>query len=340
MIPGPKNLITDVPGLLVGNAHDARLKSGVTVLTRTTPFTASVNIMGGAPGTRETELLAPDKTVAAVDALVLSGGSAFGIDACSGVMHGLREQGRGFRMGPVRVPLAPGAILFDLVNGGEKDWTSSPYPKLGKRALEDASDNFPLGTVGAGTGAMTAVQMGGLGSASFQLDSGTMVGALMAVNPVGSVTTPGGRHFWAAPYEVGHEFGGLGPDPRGGLGVVNENRKAPLIASFGSDHTNTTIGIVATDAPLTKAQCHRLAVAAQDGIARAIVPAHTPSDGDLIFAVATGKDSPVDNVALAEIGHAAALCVSRAIARGIFAARASESDLLPTWQVQNEGALH
>lgn len=340
MTPGPKNLITDVSGLLVGNANDAKLKSGVTVLTRGTPFTASVNIMGGAPGTRETELLAPDKIVTAVDALVLSGGSAFGIDACSGVVHGLRARGRGFKVGSARVPLAPGAILFDLVNGGEKDWISSPYPELGKRALEDASDNFPLGSIGAGTGAMTAMHMGGLGSASFQLNGGTMVGALMAANPIGSVTTPGGRYFWAAPYEIGDEFGGLGPDPRSGLGTVNENQKSSLIANFGPDHTNTTIGIVATDASLTKAQCHRLAVAAQDGIARAIVPAHTPSDGDLIFSVATGEGSPVDNVALAEIGHAAALCVSRAIARGIFAARASESDLLPTWQIQNEGAVH
>jgi len=218
MIPGPRNLITDVPGLLVGNASDETLKSGATVLTADKPFTASVHVMGGAPGTRETDLLAPDKSVATVDALTLAGGSAYGLDACSGVVDGLRAQGRGFRLADAVIPLVPGAILFDLLNGGEKDWTDNPYRALGRTAFESAAQQFEIGSVGAGTGALTAMLKGGLGSASFVLEDGTTVGALVAVNPMGSVNTPGERHFWAAPFEVNGEFGGLGPDPATGLG--------------------------------------------------------------------------------------------------------------------------
>ncbi len=166
MTPGPRNLITDVAGLRVGNAADPVLKSGVTVLTADQPFVASVHVMGGAPGTRETDLLAPDKSVQAVDALVLSGGSAYGLDACSGVVEGLRAAGRGFRVGPAVVPIVPGAIVFDLLNGGDKGWTVNPYAELGRRALEGAAADFALGTAGAGTGALAAMQKGGLGSAS------------------------------------------------------------------------------------------------------------------------------------------------------------------------------
>lgn len=199
MIPGPRNLITDVPGLKVGNAQNATLKSGVTVLTGAQPLRASVHVMGGAPGTRETDLLAADKTVEKVDAIVLSGGSAFGLDACSGVMDALHAPGRGFKVGSAVVPIVPGAILFDLLNGGHKAWYENPYRALGRAAFESASDRFELGTAGAGTGALTAMHKGGLGSASVVLDSGVTVGALVAVNPLGSVTTPGDRHFWAAP---------------------------------------------------------------------------------------------------------------------------------------------
>ena len=148
--PGARNLITDVAGLRVGNAQDAGLKSGVTVLTAEAPFVASVHVMGGAPGTRETDLLAPDKTVAAVDALVLSGGSAYGLDACSGVMDGLRAEGRGLRLGAALIPLVPGAILFDLLSGGAKDWAENPYRALGLAALAAAGPEFALGTNGAG----------------------------------------------------------------------------------------------------------------------------------------------------------------------------------------------
>ncbi|MFT7595041.1 MAG: L-aminopeptidase/D-esterase-like protein [Paracoccaceae bacterium] len=340
MIPGPKNLITDVPGLKVGNAQDDTLKSGATVLTADTAFTASVQVMGGAPGTRETDLLAPDKSVATIDALTLAGGSAFGLDACSGVVDRLRAQGRGFRIADAVIPLVPGAILFDLLNGGDKDWQDNPYRALGRAAFDAASDDFQIGSIGAGTGALTAMVKGGLGSASFVLDSGVTVGALVAANPMGSVTTPGDRHFWAAPFEVDGEFGGLGPDPASGLGRDLDSRKmramqASAQASGGTaaqDRANTTIAIVATDAALTKAQCQRVATAAHDGIGRAIVPAHSPGDGDLVFALTTGARSMENpDRDLAIIGHAASLCLSRAIARAIYHARPAPGDILPCW---------
>ena len=332
MTPGPLNLITDVPGLLVGNAADDMLKSGVTVLTADAPFTASVHVMGGAPGTRETDLLAPDKSVAQVDALVLSGGSAFGLDACSGVVEGLRARGRGFQIGEAIIPLVPGAILFDLLNGGAKGWAENPYPALGRRAFEAAATRFEIGSVGAGTGALTAMLKGGLGSASLVLPDGTTVGALVAANPVGAVTTPGDRHFFAAPFEIGGEFGGLGPDPASGLGLALASRKQAAM----SERANTTIAIVATDAALTKSQCQRLAVAAHDGIARATVPAHTPHDGDLVFALSTGvrhAGNPGRDLTL--IGHAASLCLARAIARAVHAASPAPGDLLPSWSTLN-----
>jgi len=332
MRTGPKNLITDVAGLRVGNAQNEALKSGTTVLTADTAFTASVHVMGGAPGTRETDLLAPDKTVDAIDALVLSGGSAYGLDACSGVVDGLRANGQGYRVGPAIIPLVPGAILFDLLNGGQKDWDANPYHALGKAAFKAASSDFDIGSVGAGTGALCAMQKGGLGSTSLVLESGVTVGALVAVNPLGSVTTPGDKHFWAAPFEVDKEFGGVGPDTAQGLGLSSQNRKLQSMMDLAAARANTTIAIVATDAHLTKTQCQRMAVAAHDGIGRAIVPAHTPNDGDLVFAAATGDASGVGDDALRDIGAAAALCLSRAIARAVYAARPASGDLLPCYQ--------
>jgi len=318
--PGPRNLISDVPGLLVGNASDSALKSGVTVLTANAPFTAGVHIMGGAPGTRETALLAPDKTVEKVDALVLSGGSAFGLDAASGVVDGLRAMGRGFAVGDHRVPIVPGAILFDLANGGAKDWQENPYNSLGRQALANAAPDFALGSIGAGTGATTANLKGGLGSASVVLPSGHTVAALVAVNALGSATIGTGPHFWAAPFEMGDEFGGLGAAP------TFPDMQMP--ATKFSPHANTTIGIVATDAALTQAQCTRLATAAHDGIARALIPSHTPLDGDLIFAVSIGAAPVPDSILL---GHVAATCMARAIARAVYAATGAVHDTLPCW---------
>lgn len=337
MTPGARNLITDVPGFIVGNAEDAALKSGVTVLTAEAPFTAAVHVMGGAPGTRETDLLAPDKTVAGVDALFLSGGSAYGLDAGSGIVAGLRAMGRGFAVGPARVPIVPGAIIFDLINGGDKDWSENPYSALGRAALEAAGPEFALGSAGAGTGALTAMLKGGLGSASLVMESGITVGALVAVNPMGSTNTPGERHFWAAPYEMNAEFGGAGPDTSAGLGRQIASRKMAAMmpgADVPMQGTNTTIAIIATDADITKAEATRLATAAHDGMARAIVPAHSPHDGDLVFAASTGA-RPLPEGESALLGHAAALCLSRAIARGVYHATPAPGDLLPTWREEN-----
>lgn len=333
MQAGPRNLITDVAGLHVGHAEDAALKSGTTVLSTDRALTGSVHVMGGAPGSRETDLLAPDKSAPGVDAIVLSGGSAFGLDAATGVMAGLRAAGRGFDVMGAKVPIVPGAIIFDLINGGGKSWPhdthASPYPGLGRAAFESAKADFTLGSVGAGTGALTATHKGGIGSASFKLPNGVTVGALMVANPVGSVTVPGSRHFWAAPYEQNGEFGGLGPDPRAGLGTeLATDRMAAMLA-----YANTTIGIVATDAALDKAQCQRMAVASHDGIARACLPAHSPMDGDMIFSLTTGAIALEDpNRDLMLIGHAASLCVARAIARAVYEATPAPGDLLPCWR--------
>jgi D-aminopeptidase len=326
--PGPRNLLSDVEGLWVGNAHDQRLRSGATVVLGRRPFTAAVHVAGGAPGTRETDLLAPDKLVQEVDALVLSGGSAFGLDAASGVADALRAEGRGFAVGDQTVPIVPAAILFDLTNGGEKDWVENPYRQLGRMALGAVGPDFALGSSGAGYGASTATLRGGLGSASLVLPGGITVAALVAVNALGEVTVGEGPHFWAAPFEINGEFGGRGSAPR------YDPCRPPKVKQARAGEA-TTIAIVATDARLSQAQAQRMAVAAHDGLARAIMPAHTPMDGDLVFAAATGQREPVpgpqDTLA---IGHAAALCLTRAVARGIYLAApsADEPGLPPSWQ--------
>lgn len=339
--PGKLNLITDVPGLSVGNAGSKSIKSGVTVLSAEQPFVASVDVMGGAPGTRETDCLDPDKVVHDVDALVLSGGSAFGLDAASGVADALREAGRGFPVGPVRVPIVPAAIIFDLLNGGASDWQRNPYRAMGRRAYANRDRHFDLGSQGAGTGATTATLKGGLGSASLVLPNGIVVGALVAVNPHGSVVVPGSRQFWAAPFELNNEYGGRGittpVDPHAlprneKLRALERLHQADGKAPASAQGMNTTIAIVATNAALSKAQLKRIAVAAQDGMARAIVPSHTPFDGDLIFALSTSEET-VNNPLEASmtIGHAAAVCLARAIARGVYHASAAPRDILPVW---------
>jgi D-aminopeptidase len=324
MKPGPRNLITDVPGLVVGNAEDASVRSGVSVLMADAPFVAAVHVMGGAPGTRETDLLAPDKLVQEVEALVLSGGSVYGLGAADGVVEGLRALGRGFPVGPLRVPVVPGAIIFDLLNGGDKDWSGSPYPALGRAALANCAPQFELGTAGAGYGATTGRLKGGLGSASAVLQNGITLGALVVVNALGSATVGEGPHFWAAPWELDNEFGGLGL-PGAFPGAIEPAPSKRLGEA-------TTIAIIATDARLTQAQAQRLAVAAHDGMARALVPSHTPFDGDLVFAVSTGAREMPDPVADPFVlGHAAASVLARAIARGVRAARPLPGDLQPSW---------
>ena len=327
MRPGPLNLITDIPGLRVGHAHDGRLRSGVTVLAGERPFTAAVHVMGGAPGTRETDLLAPERLVQEVDALVLSGGSAFGLDACSGVADGLRAMGRGFAVGDQRVPIVPGAILFDLLNGGDKVWERNPYHALGRQALEALTERPALGTAGAGYGALTGTLKGGIGSASAVLSSGHSVGALVAVNALGSATVGDGPHFWAAPWEMEGEFGARGPAQ--GHDPAHEPKPMKRMGEA------TTIAIVATDAALTQAGCLRLATTAQDGMARALVPSHTLLDGDLVFAASTGARPLTDPVADPfALGHAAACCLARAIARAVWLAEPMPGDRQPAYRAR------
>lgn len=327
MKAGPRNLITDVGGLRVGNAQDRRVKSGTTVVICDPPATASAQVLGGAPGTRETDLLEPHNMVQAVDAIFLSGGSAFGLDAGTGVQAALREDGRGFAVGAVRVPIVPGAILFDLLNGGAKDWGRyPPYRELGYEAARAADLDFPLGSHGAGTGALTAGLKGGLGSASAVLGSGATIGALVAVNALGSVTFGPSRHFRAAVHEIGDEFGGHGlpsPLPAGSAEILTKmNLGQP-------EDGNTTIAVIATDAVLTKAECKRLAVAAHDGFARAIWPSHTPMDGDIVFALGTGASGrQLDAFGFVELCAAAAAVMARAIARGIYLALPEDGDLM------------
>jgi L-aminopeptidase/D-esterase-like protein len=310
------NHITDVPGVLVGHSQDPRIASGVTAVIFEAPATASVAVHGGAPGLRDTALLAPEMTVEKVDALVLSGGSAFGLDAMGGVMAHLRGQGRGFQVRNINVPIVPGAILFDLLNGGDKAWGNEPvYWHLGVAAAAAAkSGDLALGTHGAGYGATTADLKGGLGSASTITSGGFSVGALVAVNAVGRATIGDGPHFWAAPYERDGEFGGLG-------WPQTFPANAAELTIKGDAPENTTIAIVATDAALTKAEAKRLAVMAQDGMAHALRPAHAAMDGDTVFAAGTGAaPKPPSARDLAEIGMLAADCLARAIARGIFEA--------------------
>ncbi len=334
--PGPRNLITDVAGLRVGNAQDARLKSGVTAVVCDTPTVAAVQVLGGAPGTRETDLLEPHNSVEAVHAIVLSGGSSFGLDAASGVQGLLRERGIGLEVGGYRIPIVPSAILFDLRNGGDKDWGRyPPYREMGYEAAASASVDFALGTQGAGTGATCSGLKGGLGSASAVLSSGVTVAALAAVNPAGSVTVGRRPHFWAAPFEIDGEFGGLGlpaPDPADAVDVLLKFRDRKAIGA------NTTLGIVATDGVLTKAAAKRLAIAAHDGIARAIWPAHTAADGDLAFVLATGKSGiALQGDDAIDLHAATAATMARAIARAVFEATPADGDLFPTWRQRLEG---
>ncbi len=325
---GPRNSIADIPGILVGNSSDAAIKTGVTVVTGGKPFTAGVSVLGGAPGTRETDLLSPARLVQRVDAVVLSGGSAFGLDAASGVADMLAEQGRGLEVGAARVPIVPGAILFDLLNGGDKGWQINPYNSLGRQALAAASPEFDIGTAGAGTGATTLDLKGGLGSASCVLPGGVVVGALAAVNAAGTVVRGGGPEFWAAPFEIDGEFGGIthqeGFDPCW---------MPEFDISIADPGHNTTIAVVATNATLDQAQATALATTAHGGLARSILPSHTILDGDLVFAISTGE-LPLgdDPAALVALGHGAASALARAVARGVHAAIAEPRDARPSWR--------
>ncbi len=323
-----RNLITDIPGIRVGHAQDEKLGSGATVIVFDRAVTASVDIRGGGPGTRETALLDPAQTVEGVDAIVLSGGSAFGLDAAAGAQAFLREQGRGFAVRETRVPIVPAAILFDLLSGGDKNWGRyPPYRELGYEAVRSARPEFALGSAGAGLGATTVNLKSGIGSASATANDGITVGALVAVNAAGSVTVGERAQFWAAPFEQGREFGGRGfPDPLTPGDLAFRSKGVP--------GQSTTLAVVATDAKLSKAQCHRFAVMAQTGLARAIYPVHTPLDGDIVFAAAPGEKPLADPIyGLSELGTLAAGVLARAIARGVYEATALPlPGALPSWK--------
>ncbi len=322
-----RNLITDVRGVLVGQAHDAAAATGVTAAVFERPAVASAAVLGGGPGTRDTDLLQPEMTVEHIDAVVLAGGSAWGLGAADGVMGWLASQGRGFPVGSFRVPIVPQAILMDLLNGGNKDWgLHSPYRDLGYAAFEAASGGpFAIGTVGAGTGATTANLKGGLGSASARTSRGAVIAAIAAVNAMGSAVVGDGPHFWAAPFEQDGEFGGLG--------LPSSFHTAMRIK--GMTTTATTIAAIVTDAALTKAEAHRLSIAAHDGLARALSCAHLPLDGDTVFAASTARQPLAGPEEFMELCHIAGQVMARAIARGVYEVTALPyAGALPAWRDQ------
>jgi L-aminopeptidase/D-esterase-like protein len=323
--PGPKNLITDIAGLQVGHATDEAARTGVTALLSTSGWTAAVDVRGGGPGTRETEALAPENLVGRAHAIVLAGGSVFGLAAADGVAAWLSVQGIGlqFRAGSTAIPIVPCAVLHDLGNGGEKNWgLTPPYRELGLRASGAAQADFALGSIGAGRGALAGMRKGGVGSASLDLHNGLAVGALVAVNSVGSVLMPDGKTYWAWPFELDQEFGG-GPPPQHKFDASNPAPDEARLSAIGRlrPGNNTTIAVVACNADLSTVECKRMAMMAQDGIARAVRPAHTPFDGDTVFALASSERKLEEDVLRAaqigRIGSAAADCLARAIARAV-----------------------
>lgn len=336
--------ITDVSGILVGSHDrldpDATLGTGwacgTTVVLTPPGTTGAVDVRGGAPGSRETDLLDPANSVRYVDAVVLTGGSAYGLAAADGVMQWLEEQERGVAMDGGVVPIVPSAVIFDLPVGG---WQCRPTAEFGRRAVEAAGTDVAIGTVGAGVGARAGVLKGGLGTASIRLDDiGVTVGAIVAVNSAGNVADP----VTGLPWQADHiaEFG-LMPPP------------ADQIAAFAARDAelsplNTTIAVVATDAALSKAACKRMAVAAQDGLARTMRPSHTPLDGDTVFALSTGAievapaaDTPAamspETKLLTAVGAAATDCLARAVLVGVLAAQAVAG--IPTYRDMLPGAF-
>lgn len=286
---------TDIAGLRVGHAHDVAARTGVTVIVPAAPVTMAVDVRGGGPATRETDALAPHTLVERVHALVLSGGSMFGLAAADAVAVALSQAGVGLAAGPLPIPVVPAACLFDMANGGDKGWAEPPHRALGRAALAAAGVDDPSGRVGAGFGATAGNRPGGIGSASVTAH-GLTVGALVAVNSFGEVYP--------------------GAPPAGEVALPK------LRAADGLAAQSTCIGTVATAAPLTRAQAQRVAMMAHDGLARAIRPIHTPFDGDTLFALSTGPADGVDPVTLALLGTLAADAVARAVRRAVFGSAA------------------
>jgi L-aminopeptidase/D-esterase-like protein len=322
------NLITDVGGLLVGSAHDAAAATGVTVIRAPGRAVAAVAVAGGGPGTRETDALGADTLVDALDAIVFSGGSVYGLAAADGVCAALGAAGQGFALLPGSAippsPIVPAAILYDLANGGDKAWGESPpYRRLGMEALSAAGSSFDLGHTGAGYGARAGGGPGGLGSASLATHDGVVVGALAAVNAHGAVKMPGSNVFWAWPYEQAGEFGGARPpsdysfDPDDWGAAKSNPAITPLPSTAG--RTSTTLCCVATNVALTPPEAQRVAKMAMAGLARAVRPVFAPFDGDVVFCLSTAQIERTElrPFVVARIGELAATCLARAVARGV-----------------------
>ncbi|WP_297508640.1 P1 family peptidase [uncultured Caulobacter sp.] len=329
--PGPRNLITDVPGLRVGCVEDEAVRTGVTVVVCPEAWTAAVDVRGGGPAVRETDTLRPENSFSKAHAICFSGGSVFGLGAADGAAIALSARDHGLRItaGTPAIPIVPAAALHDLANGGDKAWgLEPPYRALGMKSVAAASEDFRLGAVGAGRGAMAGVHKGGLGSASIDLGGGLIVGALVAANPVGTPYMVDGETFWAWPYEIDGEFGGRRPgDLPPAVEPLPDDSKLGARLKAGA---NTTLALVATTADLSTAEARRMAMMAHDGMARAVRPAHTPFDGDVVFALASGAaplgPDPMRAVLRTKIGAAAADCLARAIARAVYeAARTHEA---------------
>lgn len=332
---GDHNDIMDVPGIRVGNAHNEKIRTGVSVIVSEEPMVCAVDVRGGGPGTRETDLLKPSTLVDTVDAIVLAGGSTYGLAAADGVVSMMGARSRGFSLVPrsdIPVsPIVPSAILYDLANGGDKNWGEAPpYGDLGRQAFLNAENatSLELGRAGAGYGASAGLEQGGLGSVSSIEPDGLIIGALMAVNSFGSVRLPESKAFWAWPFEQNNEFGGVRPgkEYKGSTGLPNDTKLGPLggAPQASSNRENTTIGVVAVSTPLCQADAQRVAIMAQDGLARAIRPVHAPTDGDVIFVLAPKPEhgaEALDPVTLTRIGTIAADCVARAIAKGVYDAQ-------------------
>ena len=324
--PGPLNLITDVGGLVVGHAEAADQLTGVTVLIPERPAITAIDQRGGAPGTRETDVFAGENTVDVCHAVVFSGGSAFGLDSATGAQHWLFKHGCGFAVGNTHIPIVPCAVIFDLLaNSTDATQPVVDYRELGRIACEQSTQQFLLGNAGAGRGAIAGELKGGTGSASlFDSENDYMVGAIAVVNSAGSAVIPGTSVFWAWPFEQQNELGGqLIPNRP-------DNLEPRFPRSLGPA-AHTTLVAVATDAPLTSNQTKRLAIMAQDGLARALRPVHAPQDGDTVFALSTTGTSNSAAVVsieiLARLGALAADCTARAIARGVFEANSTASTM-------------
>jgi L-aminopeptidase/D-esterase-like protein len=330
---GPRNLITDVAGLLVGHADDADVQTGVTVVIPDKAAVAACDVRGGGPATRETDALSAENLVQEVDGIVFSGGSVYGMAAADGIAGWMGARNRGFTMratpGIPPSPILPSACLYDLANGGDKTWGEQPpYRKLGIQAVESLSADFALGTAGAGFGANSGGVKGGLGSASAVSADGITVGALVAVNSLGSAIAPGGKFFWAAPVELNEEFGGLGTQ---GLVAGPEDYGRAM-----RPRANTTLACVATDVALSRVEAQRIAIMAQDGLARALRPAHAPFDGDVVFVLSTAQQEASEDmpraVLVTRLGALAADTVARAIARAVYEATALPGAGVPAWR--------